>query len=768
MKILNAPDTYVETSGLTDTGAFTIKQSPKAFQILSSGLYSNKPLAIVRELSCNAYDAHVMVGRRDMPFEVKLPNKLDTQFYVKDFGPGLSHEQVMRLYTTYFDSTKTNSNDFIGGLGLGSKSPFSYTDSFTVESRQNGIARTYGAFVNDDGIPTIALMTEQATDEGDGLTVGFPVKPEDYDSFSYEARTFLRWISPAPTLKGASLASRPEPLVGCSGLEVLVQYPGPDDQTTAYYRKDNRLHSTTRGAWVRMGQVNYPLDWHAAGLADNDFVKLLTNSPRSYLFHAPIGSLNVAASREGLQYDKQGKKEVAALLKVVAGNLIDYLNTEVKALKSTLTGFEAGTLIQKITSTWGFDIFDHTIMTTLESLSGKKFDNIHDAVVVPLPATKFNTFYIDYFQSTNVTSSSSSRYHLTNGSNSSIDHRNQTLVVESDTRGYLRAISELQLMPKLEPYYAEPFTSGPRPVRFYGRTLVIVPVSTKTRETEEYKKEVSEFLAAIGSPLLRKTSEYASSVKKKSSPGQKGPVDEITGYRADGSGISYCSDTYQDTATLAWFPLDVGSHSVFILGKSVHRYRVDTLLKFLHSAAAQLSIDLPPIVGISKMYQRRAAAFKHAIAFDAVLDNFFDNPKVKSVLAQPLHLVTPSEHSHDALAHVRGLLKHLDANVVAKVRPLREITEHPKLKTKQEPLARLVVSMHELFGKGPSACLRQLDPSQTYKDFCETFPLFSLLTRHVSEQDFVKQSQLLADLTRYLQERADDDFSISWNNTDYQ
>lgn len=451
MKILNAPDTYVETSGLTDTGAFTIKQSPKAFQILSSGLYSNKPLAIIRELSCNAYDAHVMAGRRDIAFEVKLPNKLDTQFYVKDFGPGLTHEQVMRLYTTYFDSTKTNSNDFIGGLGLGSKSPFSYTDSFTVESRQGGVARTYGAFVNDDGIPTIALMTEQPTEEGDGLTVGFPVKPEDYDSFTYEARTFLRWINPAPILKGATLSGRPDSVVKCSGLEVLVEYPGPDDQTPAYYRKDNRVYTTKRGAWVRMGQVNYPLDWHAAGLAEDPFVKLLSNAPRAYLFEAPIGTLNVAASREGLQYDKQGKKEVATLLKNVAGNLIDYLNTEVSALTSTLSGFEAGTLIQKITSAWGFDVFDSATMHVLETVSGKKLADIRDAVIVALPDAKFTTFYLDYFQSSDVSSTSRARYHLTSGRNSNVDHRVQTLVVESDTRGYLRAISELQSMPRVEP-----------------------------------------------------------------------------------------------------------------------------------------------------------------------------------------------------------------------------------------------------------------------------------------------------------------------------
>ena len=121
---LNTTSSHIEIQGELEQGSFGIKQSPKAFQILSSGLYSNKPMAIVRELSANAADAHVLNGNQAVPFEIKLPNRLDSQFYLKDFGPGLSHDQVMRLYTTYFDSTKSESNDFIGGLGLGSKSPF--------------------------------------------------------------------------------------------------------------------------------------------------------------------------------------------------------------------------------------------------------------------------------------------------------------------------------------------------------------------------------------------------------------------------------------------------------------------------------------------------------------------------------------------------------------------------------------------------------------------------------------------------------------------
>ena len=115
----------VVLSNVGTTGEFKIRNSAKAFKILSDGLYSNKIKAVIRELSCNAVDSHVAANKADTPFEVHLPTVLEPWFSVRDFGLGLDGDQVENIYTTYFESTKTESNDFIGALGLGSKSPFS-------------------------------------------------------------------------------------------------------------------------------------------------------------------------------------------------------------------------------------------------------------------------------------------------------------------------------------------------------------------------------------------------------------------------------------------------------------------------------------------------------------------------------------------------------------------------------------------------------------------------------------------------------------------
>ena len=186
--IVNEKPTHPAVLGnVSQTGNFQIKNSPKAFGILSSGLYSNKVKAIIRELSCNAWDSHVQSGNSD-PFDVHLPNELEPWFSVRDYGTGLSHEQIMSLYTTYFDSTKTGSNDFVGALGLGSKSPFSYTDNFTVTSVVDGWKGIYSAYIDDQGLPAIAQMSSSDTDEANGLCVSFSVKETDFYAFRDESQ----------------------------------------------------------------------------------------------------------------------------------------------------------------------------------------------------------------------------------------------------------------------------------------------------------------------------------------------------------------------------------------------------------------------------------------------------------------------------------------------------------------------------------------------------------------------------------------------------
>lgn len=97
MAILNAkPEDAAVLSNVGAISDFKIRSTAKSFQILSSSLYANKIRAIIRELSCNAFDSHVAAGKQDVPFYVHFPTYLEPYFYVRDFGIGLTHDQVDR------------------------------------------------------------------------------------------------------------------------------------------------------------------------------------------------------------------------------------------------------------------------------------------------------------------------------------------------------------------------------------------------------------------------------------------------------------------------------------------------------------------------------------------------------------------------------------------------------------------------------------------------------------------------------------------------
>lgn len=287
MQLLNTVQNEAILSNVGEIGEFRIRNSAKAFNILSSGLYANKVRAIIRELSCNAIDSHTAAGKPDTPFDVHLPNTLEPWFSIRDYGTGLTHEQVTNIYTTYFESTKTESNDFIGALGLGSKSPFSYTDNFTVTAIKDERKGIYTAFINEAGVPSIALMMEEATSEPAGVEVKFSVNDRwDFDKFQQEARTVYKWFKQRPVISGCAEFKFVEP-----EFETENIIPGVHSLTSRHY-----------GSTAIMGNIAYPIE-----IPDTDQTlgELRTLLKCGLVMEFAIGELDFQASREGLSYIPQ-------------------------------------------------------------------------------------------------------------------------------------------------------------------------------------------------------------------------------------------------------------------------------------------------------------------------------------------------------------------------------------------------------------------------------------------------------------------------------
>ena len=103
----------VETN-LQNGTTLKIAMNAKTFRMLSDTLYSDKIKAIIRELSCNAYDAHIMANTLETKeIEVHLPTILNPIFMIRDYGVGMSHNMLLANYLTYGESTKDDSNNQI-------------------------------------------------------------------------------------------------------------------------------------------------------------------------------------------------------------------------------------------------------------------------------------------------------------------------------------------------------------------------------------------------------------------------------------------------------------------------------------------------------------------------------------------------------------------------------------------------------------------------------------------------------------------------------
>ena len=144
--------------------------------------YSNTSLAVIREITANAVDAN-MEANAKQKVEVKLPTSMNPTFSVRDYGSGLSQEDVFGLYSKYGKSTKRTSNSYIGAFGIGKFAPLSYGDNFSVVSYYGGEKKTYNVYVTEEDDTKISLMESVPSKEPSGLEVQVAVSDSDVQKF---------------------------------------------------------------------------------------------------------------------------------------------------------------------------------------------------------------------------------------------------------------------------------------------------------------------------------------------------------------------------------------------------------------------------------------------------------------------------------------------------------------------------------------------------------------------------------------------------------
>jgi len=282
-----------------------ISTSADFFHLLSTTLYRDQILAVVREVICNAWDSHIESGITDRPIHITVTQE---HFIVTDYGKGIHNDDMGPIYGVYGNSTKKNDGTQTGGFGLGCKSPFAYTDHFEVTSCHEGVKTIYRmskAVVQNGGKPGIIPIASIPTSET-GLSVKIDMKNHhDY----YRFKTLAERI----TFNGEMKAQ-------INGL--VKDTLGFDSFARSYhiYTSSIKLLEANNYISIRYGNVIYPMETckELSQLTNdiNEFLEKLrpsSNERYNILFQAPSHSLSVTPSRESLSMQEHTIKSIRTL-----------------------------------------------------------------------------------------------------------------------------------------------------------------------------------------------------------------------------------------------------------------------------------------------------------------------------------------------------------------------------------------------------------------------------------------------------------------------
>ena len=317
MKLQNI-DNELETFGVQSEEYFSIADMGMVFEILRHKMYSNPIGAICREITCNARDAHREVGKSDVPIHITLPNRLDPNFKVRDFGPGITPERMSNVFIKYAASTKRSDNFQTGGFGLGAKTPFSYSNTFNIVTVTDFVKRTYTAVIDESRIGKLLLTSEVSTDEANGTEIIIPIHIQDFSSFLNETVVATKHWEVKPVVHGGMIS-----YTDYKGTAMLAG-------KNCFIRKGDYNEYGGNRIKVIVDGVEYPFDMSCI----ENLAKCEISYGHVLYLSFETGILSLAANREQIESDETSKKaikgaitEMLASLKKTAEDKIASANT---------------------------------------------------------------------------------------------------------------------------------------------------------------------------------------------------------------------------------------------------------------------------------------------------------------------------------------------------------------------------------------------------------------------------------------------------------
>lgn len=289
----------------------------KIVGLLSSNLYSRPFDSFIREITSNAWDSHVESGNTDSPVIISLKRSQieDGKFEVniRDYGVGLSPQRFNEIYRLMGESTKDDSDDYLGAYGLGKFSATAVSDIVNVISFYEGKRYDYLMYKNGVGI-NIDDVNVQDTDEPNGVLVQVTLPNDNYTKIISSIRKELMFFE---------------------NVYLENQYAKWDNEfNNIRYKHFNHFSINTelRALALLQKTVVYPLDLNAiASLVSKEDYKVIESLRTSCIaLRVDIGAVEIAPAREDLLYTEKTLKAIIEKAKLVVEELHDLKRESLK------------------------------------------------------------------------------------------------------------------------------------------------------------------------------------------------------------------------------------------------------------------------------------------------------------------------------------------------------------------------------------------------------------------------------------------------------
>lgn len=304
--IIDTSQGSIETYG--DIKEFKTSIDPKNLEfittLLSSNLYSDPEQSFIREIVSNAWDSHVEAGTTDTPVIVKFTKNSwnDNSVTIRDYGTGLSPERFKEVYCNIGSSTKRESNDFIGGFGIGKYSSLACSNTVYITSYYEGTAYYYVMVKSGNSITTNLLMEKPTTEKN-----GVEVTIKNIESLNPYVKA-LDYIVFFPN--------------------VYVDYQGADLNSAKLKRFTNFAAATIRTkSKLLLGNVLYPCNNSLLNQESRDFLSAIENTGIVVRFE--VGEINITPNRESIIYTSDTIKKIEARIRAAKDELDKMVDAKV-------------------------------------------------------------------------------------------------------------------------------------------------------------------------------------------------------------------------------------------------------------------------------------------------------------------------------------------------------------------------------------------------------------------------------------------------------